>query len=453
MEPAKPHEHADALLGEATPVRRRQSIFRRRPTCKELCLFPTPIVWALIFGGTNYSECPAIPYATSTIMACSSAALLNETLRFAFRLPLAPWEEPRSILVWLSAVLQAATVGLACWGAVLTFPQTARLAHGGGEGCNVPAFATAFLCAALTLLSNAIIGLVLLHRWRHRRRRAARTMVPDELAAALREGRVVASVGAGFTRAAGLPDWEELLRGMIDDCGIAADVRMPSSEDFSAMPYGMRDLLQSEIIEKAGRVRACASMDRRLQALGPSEEMERRLEALFALPLAAVITWNWDDVLSARCAVVGGGGPPDPHRRCEGEFFAQLASPGGSAPPPLLKMQGSLANAASVVLDAQDYQRVRPHRDAFIRRLYVDSDLVVLHIGQGLGGLSGGALGPVLVEQPVRHFALVSEDVDTPEEDFLRERGIGVLRYSASAGHSEGMCGLLAAFARAAAAR
>ena len=116
-------------------------------------------------------------------------------------------------------------------------------------------------------------------------------------------------------------------------------------------------------------------------------------------------------------------------------------------------MQGSLANAASVVLDTQDYQRVRPHRDAFIRRLYVDSDLVVLHIGQGLGGLSGGALGPVLVEQPVRHFALVSDDVDTPEEDFLRERGIGVLRYSASAGRSEGMCGLLAAFARAAAAR
>lgn len=278
-------------------------------------------------------------------------------------------------------------------------------------------------------------------------------MVPDELAAALREGRVVASVGAGFTRAAGLPDWEELLRGMIDDCGIAADVRMPSSEDFSAMPYGLRDLLQSEIIEKAGRVRACASMDRRLHSLGASEEMERRLEALFALPLAGVITWNWDDVLSARCAVVGGSGPPDPHRRCEGEFFAQLALPGGSTPPPLLKMQGSLANAASVVLDAQDYQRVRPHRDAFIRRLYVDSDLTVVHIGQGLGGLSGGVIGPVLVEQPVRHFALVSDKVDTPEEDFLRERGIDVLRYSASAGHSEGMCGLLAAFARAAAAR
>eukprot|EP01043_Picozoa_sp_COSAG02_P071077 COSAG02_NODE_12844_length_1483_cov_24.817919_2_plen_91_part_01 len=91
-------------------------------------------------------------------MACSSAALLNETLRFAFRLPLAPWEE--------------------------------RLAYGGGEGCNVLAFATAFLCAALTLLSSAIIGLVLLRRWRHRRWRPACTMVPDELAAALREGRV-----------------------------------------------------------------------------------------------------------------------------------------------------------------------------------------------------------------------------------------------------------------------
>ena len=68
----------------------------------------------------------------------------------------------------------------------------------------------------------------------------------------------------------------------------------------------------------------------------------------------------------------------------------------------------------------------------------------------GLGGLNGGVLGPVLVEQPVRHFALVSDDEDTPEEEFLRERGIGVLRYSASAGYTEGMCALLAAFASAA---
>lgn len=270
------------------------------------------------------------------------------------------------------------------------------------------------------------------------------TKVPDELAVALREGRVVASVGAGFSRAAGLPDWESLLQGIIDDCGLATQIEIPAN--FCSIPYSERDTLQSAIVEKAGRTRACASMDRQLHAVGASAEMDRRLAALFALPVVGVITWNWDDVLCSHCAVVGGGEPPD--GQCERDFFLPAAN--RTPPLPLLKLQGSFANPASVVMEQADYERVKPARDAFLRRLYVDGDYVVLHMGQGLGGLSGGVVGPVLVEQPLRHFALVSDDADTPEEELLRDRGVGVLRYSTAAGHTEGICALLAAFAPAA---
>jgi len=199
MEPAKPcgdtegpHEaHEAKLLCDAAASHLRcgrppqtvpqPTIFQRRPTCKECCLFPTPIVWALVFGGTNYDACPAIPHAAFFTLACSSVALLNEMVRFVFRLPLAPWDASRSrLLVWLCTALQASTAGLACWGAVLTFPQAGtRLAQGGGQGCNSPAFVTAFSCAALTLLTNAIVVCVLAHRWRTKRCRHATATTGD----------------------------------------------------------------------------------------------------------------------------------------------------------------------------------------------------------------------------------------------------------------------------------
>ena len=138
-----------------------QTIFKRRPSCNEMILFPTPIIYALVFGGLNYGQCPAIPHLTVFVMVCSTVALLNEILRFIFRLALAPWDEPRSCLMCVSSILQAGTVVLACWGAWQTFPEAARLHEGGGAGCNMTAFLTGFLVAALTLLANLVIFVVL----------------------------------------------------------------------------------------------------------------------------------------------------------------------------------------------------------------------------------------------------------------------------------------------------
>jgi len=273
--------------------------------------------------------------------------------------------------------------------------------------------------------------------------------LPAALLAALREGRVVACIGSGFSYPAGLPSWEALLRGVVDECGVA--VLMPA--DFANEPVEALDELQFRVVAAAGRPAACASMRRQLSAAAApgSAEMVRRLDALFALPLAAVMTWNWDDVLTPRCAVVGGGAPSF-DAACDPVFAAPR--PGGAAsPPPLLKLQGSFSDPATVVVEARDYARVKSARSGFLRRVY-GGDRCVLHIGQSLGGVSGGVVGPELPELPwVRHWVVLPSGAGEPEQErFLAARGVGVLRYPAAPGHTEGLCGLLAALAAACAA-
>ena len=264
-------------------------------------------------------------------------------------------------------------------------------------------------------------------------------MIPPELVAALREGRVVASVGAGFSASVGLPCWEELLREIVDECGLSGAISIPS--EFSSTPYSQLDALQSEIISKAGRESACRAMKRLLTAQD-SPALTARLDALFSLPLAGLITWNWDSVLDARCGSISDGfGVAD-------EVFGSTPP---SLTPPLVKLQGSLDDSAHMVLEGTDYARVAPTRDAFLRRLYLESDRVVLHLGQALGGLSGGVVGSVLVEgclPAVRHFALVCDDSVSPEKGgAMKSRGVGVLWYA-----REGLCGILSEIAAAAAA-
>lgn len=138
--------------------------------------------------------------------------------------------------------------------------------------------------------------------------------------------------------------------------------------------------------------------------------MRWRLDALFSLPLAGVVTWNWDTVLDLLCIL-------HPPKHDLGGYGDAIITWRPRQRPPLLKLQGSVSQAHSLVLDENDYIPVRPVRDAFLRRWYLESDRVVLHVGQGLGGLTGGVVGPVLIQTArddaadARHYAIACDDV------------------------------------------
>lgn len=273
----------------------------------------------------------------------------------------------------------------------------------------------------------------------------ASPQIPEGLAAALREGRVVVSVGAGFSMAAGLPGWEQLLQGIQTQCNTS----VPMPADFHMTPYNELDQLQSEIIVKAGRECTCSAMRQQLTYRRETPEMTRRLDALFRLPVAGVVTWNWDTVLDSRCRVL-------PISRDFSDYGGNMLTSSLQEQPPLLKLQGSVSQADSLVLDEADYDRIRPFRSAFLRQLYFESDRVVLHLGQGLGGLTGGEVGPIFEDAlastngtlPVRHYAITCAE-DTPASKVLAVRRLGIqaVFYSDREGHDKGIRDVLHALA------
>ena len=203
---------------------------------------------------------------------------------------------------------------------------------------------------------------------------------PEELITALRAGRVVVAIGAGFSMPAGLPGYERFLRTAAQDTGyddmkdVDASIVAAGEAGYSAL-----DALQSRITVAAGKPAMCASMRRQFQLETVPPAMRRLVESLLKLPLRGIITWNWDELLDdpGCCDCMPCGSPG------YAEFLARVGKPRvPGRQPPLVKMQGDLRRPETVVLSEDDYESVKETRDGFMHDLY--SECSVLHIGLGL---------------------------------------------------------------------
>lgn len=260
--------------------------------------------------------------------------------------------------------------------------------------------------------------------------------VPEALAAALLEGRLVVSVGSGFSRAASLPSWVDLLSTITRECNLAWEALPQASDSHDSM-----DQLQFEVVRQAGREEACRVMRQELHGK-TSADMTRLLDALFALPIAAVITWNWDDVLDSRCLLLRSDMTSRSFEAVLRSRARALRAKQVARTPPLLKLQGHLDDLAKVVLDEADYARVKPVRDAFLRRLYVDSGMVVLHLGSQID--CGGVVGPIrsVLSGQERHYAIVPNASEALHET-AKKQGVRLLSYDGTSGHVDPLCGWL----------
>merc|ERR1712046_218620 len=147
------------------------------------------------------------------------------------------------------------------------------------------------------------------------------------------------------------------------------------------------------------------------------------------LPIAGVISWNWDNVLDQHCHVM----------KCEAiskantgegdnafEAFMDIlrdrksgSHETGARKPPLLKLQGDLDDAPTVVVSDQDYKDIADRRGPFLKNLY--AEFQVLHIGLGLGNIDGESWARIIGTPPHKHFAIMN-DVDEARRQWLLER-------------------------------
>lgn len=240
--------------------------------------------------------------------------------------------------------------------------------------------------------------------------------IPEGLVQALREGSCVAMVGAGLSYPAGLPGYEALLTSVSRASGVP--IELPDNGSYDDL-----DEVQFRLADRVGKEEMSRILRSELYLAGAvPRAMRPVLEAFCRLPFAAVVSWNWDNVLDARYASAPNNAPGFR------EVLGSRARPGGydSLCVPLLKMQGDLEDAATVVLTRDDYRHRARGAEAFQRALFVSH--TVLHIGMSL---RAGGVGDN--KRPgARHYAILN-DVTPARREELERWNIHAVSYDSAA--------------------
>lgn len=239
--------------------------------------------------------------------------------------------------------------------------------------------------------------------------------IPTSLVEALRNGKCVAMVGAGLSRPAGLPGYEELLRVVAERAGIP--VQLPPSGSYDDL-----DKIQFQLVEQVGRVDMCKILRSQLYVEEPiPDAMQIVLEAFCNVPFAAVVSWNWDNILDSRYQLV-----PNNSSGFDTVLKSALSGSYHATSTPLVKMQGDFDDSATVLMSEDDYRQSHDGRIDFLKHVY--QNYVVLHIGLSL---RRGGVGDER-RAGARHYAILN-DVDPERRRELESWNIHAINYDSKA--------------------
>jgi len=259
--------------------------------------------------------------------------------------------------------------------------------------------------------------------------------IPGGLIAAIRAGRCVTFVGAGFTGASRLPDWASLLRELVDrpevDPGLRAYVGSRLKEKTAHAFDEAAQVLQDAL----GREAFIAYLGTRLAHPPRTEAMDMRLRWLEDIPFRAVLTTNFDGVMKGQTP------GPDVYRsllRHDPGWHRRLYLPRREKRKRLtVKLHGDLSKPETVVLSRLDYRRLLYSDLAymtFLRAVLVTS--TVLYLGfsftdayvNELRSETLAILGHAGYHVPVA-YAVMSDVPEFAREHYRRNEGIQILSY------------------------
>lgn len=281
--------------------------------------------------------------------------------------------------------------------------------------------------------------------------------IDPRLMASIHEGNCVAFVGAGFSAAAGLPQWKDLIRSIAGeaprDAGAAEhelvrslldDRRPRSSRELEMAAQLLFDALGADTFSR----RLAAAMDRRPL----TDPMQSRLKHLRGIPFRAIVTTNFDPLLP--------GMPPraDAYRRLlRGrraspwrEAIARVAldleprsAAAADADPLVVQLHGRLDDADSLVLTRAQYRKrlyADPAYLTVLRSLLATS--TVLFLGYSLTDAYLNELRSELVEafsgkgaagDPLA-WAVLEDVSEVACRYYERYEGLGVVAYRSGDG-------------------
>ena len=265
---------------------------------------------------------------------------------------------------------------------------------------------------------------------------APRPEVPEDLVRAIGAGQCVAFVGAGFS-AATVPSWARLLEDVASQAPAAArdhclrllGKRARTALDYEAAAQALRAGLGEEQFVEA--------LKTRLAEPPRNEKIEDRLRWLRGIPFRAVLTTNFDGLLSGvtpgRDAYLSVLRAQD-HRWWDGRYWDGLR-PG----PQVVKLHGDLSTRppAHLVIARRDYRRRlygNPAYQTFLRAVF--STTTVLYIGFSFTDAYLNELRSEILslldhrgtDAPIA-YALVNDVAPEEADYFLAHEGIRILSY------------------------
>lgn len=213
--------------------------------------------------------------------------------------------------------------------------------------------------------------------------------VPPHLLREIQRGHVVAFVGAGFSRAANLPLWGTLIftlaleEGAVNVAPMVVELaRSSSSQDL--------DLAAQMLCDALGKERFEAGIRRQLTVNHEAlpDQMKNRLKYLHAIPFAAIVTTNFDNLLDgvdAQDTQQFGKLAARVLRQKPAQFerLEKIAFSEGENGTPILKLHGDVSRPGSTLVCTREGYRELLHGSsrysAFLRTLFATH--VVLFIG------------------------------------------------------------------------
>lgn len=270
--------------------------------------------------------------------------------------------------------------------------------------------------------------------------------LPPRLIEAIRRGRCVAFVGAGFSKVAGLPTWRELVTLLAN----AEELPKATREALEPMVRGNPpDHVLDEIAQRVSDglpdkadfvplLRRCLTASS--EDPSAAERMKKRLSHLQGIPFKAILTLNFDDYL------VGRRTSQDVYRevlrrdvdRWDHRFWKEGHGERGA---PVVNLHGSLRDQY-VVLTRRGY-REQVHGDRaylpFLRTML--GQYTVLYLGYSFTDPYLQELRSELLSlygnQPSEPLAYAfREDVDPIRQQYWAEHeGIELITYSSENGH------------------
>ncbi|MCP4896778.1 MAG: HAD-IA family hydrolase [bacterium] len=232
---------------------------------------------------------------------------------------------------------------------------------------------------------------------------------PNELVRAFADHDGVLFVGAGLSKAAGLPQWSELISELEGDLSGSPEVT------------SFLDIAQYYEVE-FGRMRLVSTLRQHLDTV--DTKPTKAHQVLVKLPTHTILTTNFDNLLERALKEEG-----VPYTPVIGRFDAAFWT---TKRTQLVKLHGDLNHPDSIVLTAQDYERFSLDRPTFVNLLAnALQTRTVLFLGYSA---TDHNFRQVLtkVRDEVEHFArnlfTIQFNLTETERKYLRDwRGLNVI--------------------------